>query len=307
MAGGGRRAILAALSANVGVAIAKFAAYAVTGSASMLAEGIHSVADTGNQLLLLLGQARASRPPTPDHPFGYGRERYFWAFIVALVLFSLGSLFALYEGWQKLVHPHELRSAGWAIGVLVVAGAFESAALRTAVREAQALRGTHSWWQFVRHAKSPEIPVILLEDTGALLGLAIALLGVGLAMLTGDPRWDAIGTLGIGVLLFAIAIVLAIEMQSLLIGESAGPQARRAIERALESHARVRRLLHLRTQHLGPDEILVGAKLECDPELTLIEVDALIAEVEARIRAAVPAARVIYLEPCTAGTARETI
>jgi cation diffusion facilitator family transporter len=295
------------MSANLGVAIAKFAAWSVTGSASMLAEGIHSVADTGNQMLLLLGYSRSARPPTPEHPFGYGRERYFWAFIVALVLFTLGGLFALYQGWQKLLHPHELRAVGWAVGVLLVAIVLESAALRTAVIEAQSLRAGRSWWGFVRHAKSPEIPVILLEDTGALLGLAIALLGVGLALVTGDPRWDAIGTLGIGTLLIVIAVVLAIEMQSLLIGESAGPRAQLAIERALESHDRVHQLLHLRTQHLGPDELLVGAKLVCDSSLTLSEIDALIADLEARIRDAVPEASVIYLEPCTADTAPETV
>lgn len=307
MAGGGRRAILAAMTANLGVAAAKFAAYAVTGSASMLAEGIHSLADTGNQLLLLLGYTRASRPPTPAHPFGYGRERYFWAFVVAVVLFTLGSLFALYEGWQKLRHPHELRSIGWAVGVLVVALALESLALRAALVEARKLRGRRSWWAFVRHAKSPELPVILLEDTGALIGLLIAGVGVGLAWLSGDPRWDAIGTLGIGVLLFAIAIVLAVEMQSLLIGEAAGPAAHREIEQALASHPFVHRLLHLRTQHLGPEELLVGAKLVCDPQLTLAELDVMIAEIELRIRTAVPAARVIYLEPCTADTDPETI
>jgi len=307
VAGGSRRAILAALFANLGVATIKFVAFAYTGAASMLAEGIHSVADTGNQLLLLLGYARANRPPTPDHPFGYGRERYFWSFVVAVVLFTLGSLFALNEGWDKLRHPHELRSVEWAVGVLLVAMVLEGLALRTAVGEAQTLRRGRSWWQFIRHAKSPEVPVILLEDTGALLGLTIALIGVGLALITGDPRWDAAGTIGIGLLLGVIAVVLAIEMQSLLIGESAAPRHERAIEAALESHPNVRRVVHLRTQHLGPDELLVGAKLECDPGLTLEEIDALIADAEARVRIDVPAARVIYLEPCTADTAPETI
>ncbi len=307
MAGSSRRAILAALLANLGVATVKFAAFAYTGAASMLAEGIHSVADTGNQLLLLLGYWRAARPPTAEHPFGYGRERYFWSFVVAVVLFTLGSLFALDEGWDKLRHPHELRSVEWAMGVLIVAMVLEGSALRTAVREAQTLRGAQSWWQFVRHAKSPELPVILLEDTGALLGLTIALIGLGLALLTGDPRWDAAGTIGIGLLLGVIAMVLAVEMQSLLIGESAAPRQERAIQAALESHPNVRRLVHLRTQHLGPDELLVGAKLECDPGLTLEEIDALIADAEARVRIEVPAARVIYLEPCTGASAPETI
>ena len=307
MAGGNRRAILAALIANVGVAIMKFVAFAYTGATSMLAEGVHSLADTGNQLLLLLGSQRANRAPTPAHPFGYGRERYFWAFVVAIVMFTLGSLFAIYEGVHKLREPEPLNDIGWAVGVLLVAFVLEGSALRTAVVEAQKIRGDASWWEFIRRAKSPEIPVILLEDCGALLGLGIALIGLGAAAATGDSRWDAGSSLGIGLLLGAIAGVMAVEMQSLLIGESASPADQRAIVDALEADEQVIRVVHIRTEHLGPDELLIGAKLECDPDMTLREVDRLIARAEGRVRAVIASARVIYLEPCTRETDRETI
>jgi cation diffusion facilitator family transporter len=233
---GSRRAVLAALLANLAIAISKFVAWGVTGAASMLAEAVHSVADTGNQALLLLGGARARRDPTPSHPFGYGRERYFWAFVVALVLFTLGSLFAIYEGVQKLRHPHAISSAGWAVGVLVLAFVFEAAALWNARREALKVRGDASWWEFIRHAKSPELPVVLLEDTGALLGLVFALIGVGLTLLTGDERYDALGSVAIGILLGVIAVVLAAEMKSLLIGEAAAPRQRAKLVETIEGH-----------------------------------------------------------------------
>jgi cation diffusion facilitator family transporter len=220
---GSRRAVITAFAANLGIAVAKFVAFLFTGAASMLAEAVHSVADTGNQGLLLLGSARANRAPTPEHPFGYARERYFWSFVVAVVLFTLGSLFACYEGLQKLGHPHLLTSPEWAIGVLFAAIFFEGFAFRTAARAANPLRRGSSWWAFIRHAKSPELPVILLEDFGALLGLFFALMGVTLSLLTGDPRFDALGSIAIGLLLGAIAILLAVEMKSLLIGESAAP------------------------------------------------------------------------------------
>ena len=297
MQDGSRRAIIAALFANLGIAIAKFVAWAVTGSSAMLAEGVHSLADTGNQALLILGGARAKRDPTPEHPFGYGRERYFWAFVVSVVLFVLGALFAIYEGVEKLRHPQPLESPQWAIGVLILALVLEGLSLRTAVREALPLKGRHSWWSFVRHAKSPELPVVLLEDLAAQLGLVLALCGVGLAALLDEPRFDAIGTLAIGVLLFAVAVVLASEMKSLLIGEAASPEKRRQIVSAIESTPRVRRLIHMRTLHLGPEELLVGAKLELDPELAFVEVADTINAVEAGVRARVPSARIIFLEP----------
>jgi len=294
---GSRKAIIAALVANLGIAIAKFVGFTITGAASMLAESVHSVADSGNQALLILGGSRAAKAATPDHPFGYGRERYFWAFVVALVLFSFGGVFAAYEGYQKLSEPHELESPLVAVGILVFAIIVESLSLRTAVREANLSRRGESWWSFVRHSKSPELPVVLLEDLGAEIGLFLALIGVGLAELTGDPRWDAMGSLAIGVLLIAIAVLLAVEMKSLLLGERATPADEGAIRTAVEASPEVRRLIHLRTQHIGPEELLVGAKVELQPQLSFNEVVQAVNATEGRIRAAVPSARMIYIEP----------
>ena len=294
---GGARAITAAFLANLGIAIAKFVAFLFTGASSMLAESIHSVADTGNQALLFLGGRRGRKLPTPDHPFGYGRERYFWAFLVAVVLFTIGSLFALYEGYDKLRHPHELESPVWAFGVLGLAIVLESFSLRTAVQEANKTRGGLGWWKFIHRAKSPEIPVVLLEDVGALLGLVFALLGVTLAVVTGEPRFDAVGSLAIGLLLGVIAVVVGTEMRSLLVGEAAGRDETAAIGAALASAPGVRQLIHLRTMHLGPDELLVGAKVELDPALSFPEVADTIDGAEAAVRTRVPSARVIYIEP----------
>ena len=294
---GSTRAIVAAMLANAGIAVAKFVAFLFTRSSSMLAESIHSVADTSNQGLLLFGGRRAKRQATPAHPFGYGRERYFWSFVVALVLFSLGGLFALYEGIEKLRNPHELESAAWAVGVLVFGIGLESYSFRTAIVEADKVRGDASWGEFIRRSKTPELPVVLLEDAGAMLGLVLALAGVGLTVLTGDSAWDGIGTIAIGVLLVAIAIVLAVEMKSLLIGESASRRNTEAITAALTGSPSVQRLIHLRTQHLGPDELLVAGKVQLDPALSFPEVCDAIDAAEQAVRAAVPAARVIYLEP----------
>jgi cation diffusion facilitator family transporter len=293
---GSRKAIAAAFLANTGIAVAKFAGFAVTGAASLLAEAIHSVADAGNQGLLFLGGRRARRAADAMHPFGYGRERYFWSFIVALVLFTLGGLFALYEGIEKLRHPHELESPGIAFGILLLAIVLEVFSFRTAVKEASHVRGDESWWQFIRHSKSPELPVVLLEDLGALVGLVMALTGVSLAVVTGEERWDAVGSIGIGILLVVIAITLAIEMKSLLIGESASTGNDAAIRSALVSGPEVTRVIHLRTQHIGPDELLVAAKVECSAT-SVDELAAAIDTVEGRIREAVPIARMIYLEP----------
>jgi cation diffusion facilitator family transporter len=293
---GSRRAILAAFLANLGIAIAKFVGFLFTGAASLLAETLHSVADTGNQALLLLGGRRGGRVPTPEHPFGYGRERYFWAFIVSMVLFTLGGLFALFEGEEKLRHPHELESPAWAFAILGVAIVLEASSLRTAIRESNHVRGGERWWTFVRRAKTPELPVVLLEDLGALLGLVFALAGVTLAVVTDEPRFDAVGSLAIGALLLVIATILATEMKSLLIGEAASPRAQREIADAIDGAREVRRVIHLKTMHLGPDELLVAAKV--DLAATSIEdVATAIDVIEGRIRAAVPIARVIYLEP----------
>ena len=297
MAGNSNKAIIAALLANLGIAIAKFAGFLVTASSSLLAESIHSVADTGNQALLLLGGRRSRREATEDHPFGFGRERYFWAFVVALVLFSLGSLFAIFEGVEKLRHPHELESPAVAIVILVVAAVLEGLSFRTAVIESRPLKGDLSWWQFIRRAKQPELPVVLLEDFGALTGLFIALVAVGLTIVTDNGMWDALGTLSIGALLGVIAFVLAQEMKSLLIGESATAYVRQKIEGAINASDHTVALIHIRTQHLGPDELLVGAKIDFGATPTGAELAEAIDAVEADIRAAVPAAKVIYLEP----------
>jgi cation diffusion facilitator family transporter len=293
---GTRRAIVAAFLANLGIALSKLVAFVITGSASMLAESIHSVADTGNQGLLFLGRKRSRKPPTAEHPFGYGTERYFWAFIVALVLFTLGSMFALYEGVQKLVHPEQLESPIWAFGVLFIAIALEGWSLRTARREATPSRGKRSWWSFIRTTKTPELPVVLLEDTGALTGLLFALIGISLAEITGDARWDALGSIGIGLLLGVIAVVLAVEMKSLLIGEAVSPEVDTTIRAAILDGDEVSRIIHLRTSHLGPDDVVLAAKLEftCDTTSALAHA---IDRVEARVRASTPIVRLIFLEP----------
>jgi cation diffusion facilitator family transporter len=288
---GSRRAILAALAANLGIAIAKLVGFSITGSASMQAEAVHSLADTGNQALLLWGGASSKREASVEHPFGYGRERYFWSFVVALILFSLGSLFAIYEGAQKLRHLHEIESPTWAVGILLVGVALEAFSFRTAVKAAEGPRRGRSWWSFIRGTKNPELPVVILEDLGALCGLLIALAGVGLAVATDDARFDAAGSIGIGVLLGAIAIV------RLLIGEAATPSNVATLHEVFLADEAVRRILHMRTLHIGPDELLVAAKLEFDSTLTLRELSRAIDRVEERVRERLPIARIIYIEP----------
>ncbi|NMO00186.1 cation diffusion facilitator family transporter [Gordonia sp. TBRC 11910] len=294
---GSKKAIVAALAANAGIAAAKFIGFAITGSSSMLAEGVHSVADTSNQGLLLLGQKRAGQAADKLHPFGYGRARYFYSFIVALVLFTLGSLFAIYEGVEKIRHPHELESPMIAVGILVVAICLEGYSFATAFRESRPLKGDASWWQFIRNSRSPELPVVLLEDSGALVGLVLALGGVGLTVVTGDAIWDGIGTVAIGALLGVIAIVLIVEMKSLLIGEGATEQEEVAIVDALNGAPGVERVIHLKSQYLGPEELLVAAKIAIPSGAGARDIASAIDAAEARIRAAVPQARVIYLEP----------
>jgi cation diffusion facilitator family transporter len=293
----GTRAIIAAFLANLGIAISKFVAFAFTGSASMLAEGIHSVADTGNQGLLLLGGRRARKAPTEAHPFGFGAERYFWAFLVAMVLFMVGAAFAVFEGIEKIREPHKLESPAWAIIVLALAICLESYSFRTAFQEANKLRGDQSLLSFIRTSKAPEVPVVLLEDMAALSGLVIALAAVGTSIATDDAVWDGYGTLSIGILLGIVAMVLAIEMKSLLIGEAASPADLEAIRTAIEAHPQISRVISLRTMHLGPDELLVTAKIEVGENLAGAELGHAIDEVEDQVRAAVPTAKVIYLEP----------
>ena len=295
---GGTKAILAALTANLGIAATKFVAWLLTGSSSMLAEAIHSVADSGNQLLLLVGGKRSKRRATAEHPFGYGRERYIYAFIVAIVLFSVGGLFALYEGYHKIQHREGIEEWQWVpVTVLVIAIALESYSFMTAIKESNRTRGKTSWVTFVRRAKAPELPVVLLEDAGALVGLVFALFGVVLTLITGNGIWDGIGTAAIGLLLVAIAAVLAVETKSLLLGEGANPEDVAKIEQAIAGTQGVDCIIHMKTLHLGPEELLVAAKIAVPATSRADEVARHINETEARIRAAVPIARVIYLEP----------
>ncbi|WFE50167.1 cation diffusion facilitator family transporter [Micromonospora sp. WMMD1155] len=297
-ANGGTKAIVAALLANVGIAVTKFIAFLLSGSSSMLAEAVHSVADSGNQGLLLLGGKRAKRAATPEHPFGYGRERYIYAFIVSIVLFSIGGLFALYEAYHKWQDPHGIESWHWLpVVVLVVAIVLESFSFRTAIKESNHIRGNQSWVRFVRRAKAPELPVVLLEDFGALVGLVFALFGVTMTLITGNGEWDAAGTAMIGILLVVIAVVLAIETKSLLLGEGAEASELAAIERAVTDGPEVERIIHMKTLYLGPEELLVAAKIAVPEWENAHDLARGINAVEARIRAAVPIARVIYLEP----------
>ena len=293
----GTVAVIAALLANLGIAAAKFIGFLITGASSMLAEAFHSVADSGNQAMLLLGSRVARREPDRKHPFGHGRVRYFAAFLVAVVLFTLGSLFSLYEGYDKLRHPHELESPAVALAILVVALALEGLSLRTAVREASPMRGRQSWWSFIRTTKQPELAVVLLEDTAAELGLGFALLGVGLAAVTGDPLWDGLGTLAIGGLLGVVAVVLGFEMYSLLLGEAASPEEQATIRDTLTATPGLARLLQLRTMHLAPEELLVAARFELDPDLSADDAARVIDQAEERVREVLPKARIIYLEP----------
>lgn len=294
---GSKRAIVAAMIANFGIAIAKFVGFIFTMSSSLLAESIHSLADTGNQVLLLIGGKRAVMAPTRLHQFGFGRERYFWSFVVSIILFSLGSMFALYEGVEKVLHPHPLDSPAWAIGILLFSIVLEANSFRTAVTEAKHVKGKSSWNAFIRRSKSPELPVVILEDTGALLGLGFALAAVVTAALTGDGVWDGVGSITIGLLLGVIAVVLAVEMKSLLIGESASPEDEAAIVATITASASVTRVIAVRTQHIGPDEILVAAKVEFDQSLTMASLASVIDSIEGRVRAQVPTATRIFIEP----------
>jgi cation diffusion facilitator family transporter len=293
----GSKAIVAALAANIGIAATKFVAAAVSGSASMFAEAIHSVADSGNQVLLIIGGRKSRKEASESHPFGYGRQRYIYAFMVSIVLFSIGGLFSVYEGIQKLNEPHELEQAWLPLTVLGVSIVLESFSLRTALREVKKDRGTKTLIQYIRHAKAPELPVVVLEDIAALIGLVLAFAGVGLTVATHNPVFDAIGTLAIGGLLLLVAIVLGAETSSLLIGEGATIDDANAISAALAGAAGVQSVIHMKTLYLGPDELMLGAKIAVDPTATAAQIAAMIDAAEVAVRTAVPAVRVIYLEP----------
>lgn len=297
-AGGGTKAVVAALAANLGIAATKFVAFALSGSSSMLAEAVHSVADSGNQALLLLGAKRAQREATPQHPFGFGRERYVYSFLVAIVLFSVGGLFALYEAYHKWHDPHPITSWKWLpIAVLLLSIVLEGMSFRTAISESNAIRGRASWTQFVRRAKAPELPVVLLEDLAALLGLVFALVGVSMTLITEDGRWDAVGSAAIGLLLVAVAVILAVETKSLLLGEAATEVDVANIEKAILAGDEAERIIHMRTLHLGPEEVLVAAKIAIHHDDSAQTIADGIDAIERRVREAVPIARVIYIEP----------
>jgi cation diffusion facilitator family transporter len=290
-------AVLAAFGANLGIAATKLAAFLVTGSASMLAETVHSMADSGNEVLLLVGRRRSRRRGTLEHPFGFGRERYFYGFVVAVMLFTVGGLFSVYDGVHKILHPEPVRSPLVAFVVLGLSIALEGFSLRTAVSRSNAVRDGQSWSAFIRRAKAPELPVVLLEDTAALAGLTFALAGITVAVLTGNGAWDGAGSLAIGVLLGCVATILAVEMKSLLIGEAADAETERAIVAALENGPEVECVIHLRTVHLGPDSLLVAAKIAVRGDQAAAQLAAGINAAERRVRTAVPIARLIYLEP----------
>jgi cation diffusion facilitator family transporter len=302
---GGTKAVVAALTANIFIAVTKFAAWALTGASSMLAEAIHSVADSGNQVLLLVGGKRATKEATPEHPFGFGRERYVFGFIVAVVLFSVGGLFALYEAFHKYeeVHAGEpnglLEGRFWWVPLVVLGAAIiaESLSFRTAIRESNKVRGKQSWLKFIRSAKAPELPVILLEDLAALLGLVFALFGVGLTLITRNGYFDVIGTAAIGLLLVLVAITLAIETKSLLLGEAASLDAVHRIEAALAGSPGVESIIHMKTLHLGPEEVLVAAKIAVGSSSSGDEICDTINTAEINIRAAEPMVTALYLEP----------
>lgn len=294
---GSNKAIFAALAANLGIASTKFVAAGFSGSGSMLAEAIHSLADSGNQVLLLVGGRKAQREATENHPFGYGRQRYIYAFMVSIVLFSIGGMFSIFEGFQKLQHPHELELFWLPLVVLGVSIVLETFSLRTALKEVAHDKGDKSLLEYIRHAKAPELPVVVLEDIAALVGLVLAFLGVGLTAVTHNPVFDAIGTLAIGLLLVLVAIVLGAETSSLLIGEGAGREDYDRIMDSLAHTPGVLSVIHSKTLYLGPDELMLAAKIAVDPKATAADISKVIDAAEVRIREAVPATRVIYLEP----------
>jgi len=291
------RAVVAALGANLGIAVTKFIAFLLTGSASMLAESVHSIADTGNEVLLLVGRGRSLRPPSDEHPFGFGRERYFYGFVVSVMLFTVGAAFSVYDGIHKILNPETIRAPLVALIVLVLSAVLESFSLRTGIQEANKVRGDRNWSTFIRRTKAPELPVVLLEDLAALVGLGFAFAGVTLSWLTGYGQWDGAGSLAIGLLLATAAAILAVEMKSLLIGESASPEMQRMVIAALEDGPEVSRVIHMRTVHISPDSILVAAKIGVRATDSAAQIAAGIDAAERRVRAAVPIAETIYLEP----------
>jgi cation diffusion facilitator family transporter len=289
------RTILYALGANLAIAAAKTAAAIATGSSSMLAEAIHSYADSGNQGLLLWGMRQAKRPPSPDHPLGWGKAVFFWSFIVALVLFSLGGLFSLYEGWHKLVRPEPIRFPWVAVGILVFGLVAETISLRACLHEVDKVRAGRSLWRWFRESRQSELVVILGEDLAALLGLALALIAVLTTVFTGNPAWDALGSMSIGAVLIVVAVGIGIEIKALLIGQSAEPATEAKLRDFLQRQAGVEKILRLITLQLGTS-LMVAVKAKMAAETAAELVDA-INRAEAATRAEFPEIQWLFFEP----------
>jgi cation diffusion facilitator family transporter len=299
-----RKSVLAALAANSAIAVIKLIAAVISGSTALLAEGFHSIADTGNQALLLLGLRLSDKPPDEEHPFGHGKERFFWTFVVALALFLVGGLVSIERGVSGLLHPEKLPSVPIAVAVLVVAAVFEGSALRIALRTFNKERGRRSFWGGIRRAKDPETLTVVFEDTAALTGIVVAIVGIVLAKVLDDARWDSGAAVIIGLLLCGVAFALAREVKDLLIGESAKPETRQAIEEAVRSVPEVEGIRDLLTMHVGPDEILVNLDVCFKDGLDTDGVEEAIVRVENAIREKAPNVGKIFVEPAQPGGPR---
>lgn len=289
--------IIQSLVANLIIAVAKGVAAVFTRSGAMLAETLHSLADCGNQLLLLLGVRLSRRPPDEKHPLGYGRSLYFWSFMVALLLFTGGGVFSLYEGLHKLGHPEAVENPWLGVAILGFSLVIEGWATISNITEMNRRRGELPFFQYLRESKDSDLVVVFGENSAAVLGLALALVALGLASVTGDPRWDAIGTLAIGVVLIGVAVFLAIEVKSLLVGEAADPAITRAVEALAVEDPKVTRVLRLITVQQGPGEVLVAMKLGFLSGMTFEEVSATINGFETRLRARCPEVKWSFVEP----------
>lgn len=298
MAGGANpvRAVLYALGANFAIAVTKYVAAAITGSGSMLAEAVHSTADCGNQLLLLLGLKRAKRPPTLDYPLGYGKETYFWSFIVAIMLFSVGGLFSVYEGWHKLHEPEELSYPLVALGVLAFGIAAESFSMWGCLREVNLARGDQNLWEWFRSSRNAELVVIFGEDLAALFGLTLAFIAVGVAWATGDVMWDALGSIAIGVLLIVVAVLVGVEVKSLLIGQGVEPRVRKEMVAFLEGQPAIASVLNVLTLHMGGD-VLVAVKARMREQGSQGGLVEAINATEKAFRARFPQVQWVFFEP----------
>lgn len=289
--------LFAALAANIGIAVAKFVAAAITASSSMLTEGVHSLVDSLNQILLLYGQRRARRAPDAEHPFGYGRELYFWAFVVAILIFGLGAGVSIYEGWLHIAEPEPLRDPLVNYIVLGIAMAMEGTSWAIAIRAFAASKGDAGWWQAIRESKDPAGFIVLFEDSAALAGLIVACIGIWASHAWGDPRIDGVASIAIGLILAAVATLLAREAKGLLIGERANPALIRQVRTMLEAEPWITRVNHVRTIHTAPDRVFVAISADFDDLLAMGEAETLIERIEARLKAALPQLSSIYIRP----------